>query len=328
MFFPLPKLDAMDIGGLLAWLTIISYPLQVWKSNVEADALSRIDWKKCDETIQVDSILAIVVAAIAGDLVNIESISCSVQPIEAFFPVWSETSTNKVITRSFNQSYNTSGTWILWAGEHIKCGWLWTSSTSNQTVRKEIESKCMTIQDWVEAQSKDKKINEIVHLFKSKRLHCHKISTSDNNEIKQCIRQCNWLFMRKGVLYHKTEMSCPDRSTMQLVLPEAFRKQALQGCHDHLGHLRKEQMIDLLLDHFYWPRMLADMIKHIKQCKRCLKCKALLEKAPMEKIDAMYPMELVHMDYLTIEANEGGWQRCSHLSDYRSLYVICIGYSH
>ena len=26
------------------------------KSNVEADALSRIGWKKCDETIQVDSI--------------------------------------------------------------------------------------------------------------------------------------------------------------------------------------------------------------------------------------------------------------------------------
>ena len=26
----------------------------------------------------------------------------------------------------------------------------------------------------------------------------------------------------------------------------------------------------------------------------------------MDKIDATYPMELVHMDYLTIEANEGG----------------------
>ena len=48
------------------------------------------------------------------------------------------------------------------------------------------------------------------------------------------------------------------------------------------------------------------MSKHIKQCERFLKFKALLEKAPMENIDATYPMELVHMDYLTIEANEGG----------------------
>ena len=26
----------------------------------------------------------------------------------------------------------------------------------------------------------------------------------------------------------------------------------------------------------------------------------------MENVNATYPMELVHMDYLTIEANEGG----------------------
>ena len=65
-------------------------------------------------------------------------------------------------------------------------------------------------------------------------------------------------------------------------------------------------MIDLLRDHFYWPRMFNDTTKHIKPCERCLKFKALPEKAPMENIDATYPMELLHMDYLTIEANEGG----------------------
>ena len=51
---------------------------------------------------------------------------------------------------------------------------------------------------------------------------------------------------------------------MQLVLPEAFRKQALQGCHDDLGHLGIDQTIDLLRDQFYWPGMMEDMIRHIK----------------------------------------------------------------
>ena len=62
--------------------------------------------------------------------------------------------------------------------------------------------------------------------------------------------------MRNGILYCKNEIQeadCPDRNTMQLVLPKALRKQALQGCHDDLGHLRIEQTIDLLRDHFYWP---------------------------------------------------------------------------
>ena len=60
--------------------------------------------------------------------------------------------------------------------------------------------------------------------------------------------------MRNGILYCKTEMqevNCPDRNTMQLELPEAFRKQPLQCCHDDLGHLGIEQMIDLLRDYFY-----------------------------------------------------------------------------
>ena len=92
---------------------------------------------------------------------------------------------------------------------------------------------------------------------------------------------------------------------MQLVLPEAFRKQVLQGCHDDLGHLRIEQMIDLLRDHFYWPGMRDNMTRHIKQCERCLRFKASPKKAPMENVDATYPMELVHMDYFMIEANEG-----------------------
>ena len=57
---------------------------------------------------------------------------------------------------------------------------------------------------------------------------------------------------------------------------------------------------------FYWPGMMECMTRHIKQCERCLRFKAVLDKAPMENVDATYPMELVHMDYLTIKANEGG----------------------
>ena len=69
------------------------------KSNVEADALSRIDWKKCGETIQKDSIKAIVTAAITGDLANVESILCSVQTLESFLSIQSETvATSKAIT--------------------------------------------------------------------------------------------------------------------------------------------------------------------------------------------------------------------------------------
>ena len=59
--------------------------------------------------------------------------------------------------------------------------------------------------------------------------------------------------MRNGILYLKNdtkESKCPDKNTMQLVLPTTLRIQALKGCHDDLGHLGIERTLDLLRDQF------------------------------------------------------------------------------
>ena len=127
--------------------------------------------------------------------------------------------------------------------------------------------------------------------------------------MKQFLKQRGKLLLRNGILYHKNdtqETDHPDRTTMQLVLPTTLRIQALKGCHNDLGHLWIKRTLDLLRDLFYSPGMMEDATRHNRQCERCLQFKASLNRAPMENVDAMYPMELVHMDYLTIEANEGG----------------------
>ena len=73
------KLDAMGhrwIAGLANYNFHIHY--KSGKSNVEADALSQIGWEKCDKTIEVDSIQAIVAAAITGQVANhMEATPCN-----------------------------------------------------------------------------------------------------------------------------------------------------------------------------------------------------------------------------------------------------------
>ena len=113
-------------------------------------------------------------------------------------------------------------------------------------------------------------MSEIICLFKAKELQDPKGKETDSHEMKQFIRQQNKLHMRDGILYHKNEIQevhHPNRNTMQLVLPESYRKQALQGCHDYLGHLGIERTIDLLRDQFYWPRMMDNTVRHIRQCE-------------------------------------------------------------
>ena len=78
------KLDAMGhrwIAGLANYNFHLHY--QSGKSNVEADALSRIHWGKDVKTLPADSIQAIVTAALTGqgnDYID----TCSPQAIESF----------------------------------------------------------------------------------------------------------------------------------------------------------------------------------------------------------------------------------------------------
>ena len=68
------------IAGLANYNFHIHYKSR--KSNVEEHALSRIDWEKGAETIQADSIQAIVTAAITGQgNDHMEAIPCSPQMI-------------------------------------------------------------------------------------------------------------------------------------------------------------------------------------------------------------------------------------------------------
>ena len=116
------------------------------------------------------------------------------QTVEHYLPILSEPmAISKAITWSSNQSHPTC---LEHETSEVRkeMGMDDSSCLTARQLEDKLNPKCMSIQDWVESQSKDKMIGEIVQLFKSKKLcHC-KISKSDKDEIKQSIRQCNRLF--------------------------------------------------------------------------------------------------------------------------------------
>ena len=98
---------------------------------------------------------------------------------------------------------------------------------------------------------------------------------------------------------------------MQLVLPPAYREVALKGCHDEVGHLGLEHMLDLMHDRFFWPHMAVQAKEHIGKCHPCLAFKARQPKASLENIMATHPLELVHLDFLCLEPGKGWEEKCS-----------------
>ena len=87
--FTTAKLDAMGhrwVASLANYNFHLHY--QSGRSNVEADALSRINWGKNDQTLSAESIQAIVTAALTGQGKDyIKAIPCSHQAIDSFDPI-------------------------------------------------------------------------------------------------------------------------------------------------------------------------------------------------------------------------------------------------
>ena len=138
------KLDVMGhrwITGLANYNFHIHY--QSGKSNVEADALSRIDWEKDDKTLPADSIQAIVTAALTGQENDyIETILCSPQIIEPLTPSIHDNA--QVVFKSITMSEMES------------------ISDSSSGPDPAWNPKCMTMLDWMKVQAEDQVIGDLI----------------------------------------------------------------------------------------------------------------------------------------------------------------------
>ena len=122
-------------------------------------------------------------------------------------------------------------------------------------------------------------------------------------------------------MYRQARPRESEGTLLQLVLPAAQREVALRGCHDEVGHLGLEHMLDLMHDRFFWPCMAAQAKKHIGKCCPCLAFKARQPKVPLENIMATHPLELVHLDYLHLEPGKGLEKNVLVITDHFTRYT-------
>ena len=72
------------------------------------------------------------------------------------------------------------------------------------------------------------------------------------------------------------------------------------ACHDEFGHLGMDKTLVLLQERFFWPWMNNDVCTHIRSCECCIRFKQKPEREEMSSFVTSYPLEIVHMDFLTI----------------------------
>ena len=144
---------------------------------------------------------------------------------------------------------------------------------------------------------------------------------TNSPELNLYKREQNNLTLQKGILYRRASPRESDKSLLQLVLPPAYREVALKGCHNEVGHLGLECMLDLMRDRFFWPHMAVQAKEHVGKCRPCLAFKARQPKVPLKNIVATHPLELVHLDFLCLESGKGREENVLVITDHFTRYA-------
>ena len=251
-------------------------------SNVEADALSRISWPDI--------------------LADNEDLDIDLECMDTHV-------INAVLT-----------------GSKSKSSLIESVSCSSKIIPTELnlDSSSSSEIDWMEEQRADPNLSVIIKLIESGQLQRRKLHGKDSPEVKSLLRIRKGLKLVKDILYRKSysNKSSSKKVLWQLVVPKAHGSRALAGCHDDVGHQGRMRTLSLLRERFFWPGMQTEATQYVLKCTRCLRRKTPSQQAPLQPIHVTQPLELVHMDYLSLEPSKGNIENVLVITDHFTRYAL------
>ena len=97
-----------------------------------------------------------------------------------------------------------------------------------------------------------------------------------------------------------------------------------------MGHQDRDRMLSLLRERFWWPGMTQRIMMSVRNCEKCHIFEAKRQIRPMEPIICMEPLDLVHIDYISMEVMVGMKEKPvmknvlvveDHFTRYTQVYV-------
>ena len=170
--------------------------------------------------------------------------------------------------------------------------------------------------DWKKLQREDPHIAQVIHLVEGNDVD----QTMVGPDFSVYAREKKNLLLIDGVLHRKRLVD--GEMCYQLILPAKFRRTALYGCHNQVGHMGRDRTIDLLKERFYWAGMTKEAAAYVANCGRCIRRKTPPnQRAPLINIVTTQPMELVSVDFLSLEASKGGFEHILVITDHFTKYA-------
>ena len=107
--------------------------------------------------------------------------------------------------------------------------------------------------------------------------------------------------IHQGALHLCSTPKGETEDLLLFVVPRAHQVTTLNGCYRDGGYQGCNCTLSLLQECFLWPGMTNHMWQSIKSCACCLQHEGDLSKAPLHQIVATAAVDLLHIDFTSIE---------------------------
>lgn len=178
----------------------------------------------------------------------------------------------------------------------------------------------MSESDWEVHQHKDTNINHVMESLRTGKKPQRSLLQQLSSELRTLYRSWDKFELRNGVLYRKILLR--EEPHYQLVLPESHRAQAFDGLHSKAGHPGVDRTVDFIHQRYYYPNMMKDIQDRIRSCERCVRRKALPQHAAgMHHLQSRGPMDLICIDFLSLEPDSSGYENILVVTDHFTKYA-------
>ena len=162
----------------------------------------------------------------------------------------------------------------------------------------------MHIVDWEQAQEAD---GALARCRKWLRLRKGTLPLQWDTLLKECLGAeaeteqgkvlfhiCNSLILNKGLMYINTTPKGETEGVLAFIIPVGQHRLALNRVHHDASHQGQQRTLALTQEGFWWPI--------VRGCPHCQVFEGEVARAPLCPIQVYAPLELVRLDYTSIES--------------------------
>ena len=162
----------------------------------------------------------------------------------------------------------------------------------------------MHVTNWAAAQKEDPELDAVLHWLEAKKKTdlWTLLREHASSEKGQTVWRNHQNFtVLQDTLYLHSMPNGENEDLLFFMVPKVHQTATLNGCHWDVGHQGHDHTLSWLQECFWWPGMAKQMRQVNRACTHCLQYEGGIPKAPLCPIVATTPLDLLHVDFTSIE---------------------------